>query len=556
MNPPRCHQCGALLPHHDPHTTICRFCGAPLAPAGDLGEGRIPLTDDAILGFMRGKLTGADSTFLHPSIPEKKLATVRKIHAQHLPPGETILALYDGTAFGSASDGFLVTSRRICFKNQMEPAQFLEWVHVDEDDIYADEQQLVLGRAKVETLYSEDDTDLYTWSEVFETLSRSARPPKPKPERPADAWSGAGAGGGGAAAQTGGAWGGMAGPPSARDVQLRFPEQPEEERFAHAPYQVDRGCAIVDVHPSSEVMLAAGGEAIEIRFAQNGARAARLTPPDGVLTARFSPDGAWIIAGGMDNRVTLYEARTGQPRGATPEMDDYVDEVAWLGRSSLFVMASQGGQVWVADAQTMQPTLRLLETDPEHESLGGIAVTPDGARLFVSVGERLGGFDLVAGSNVWRRDSALLNASRLAVSPRGDLLLSAGRDGIATFDARTGYAGPCLQFRCARGVSWPDGPGGLFKKAEDGTYSWSPRPRFSPSGHAVAVQDLVGNLNIYDVTTGQLHPMGRDRGRAWIEDLAWFPDGEHLLVGSSDNTVSVWRARPLVGVLHVEAIGP
>ena len=108
----------------------------------------------------------------------------------------------------------------------------------------------------------------------------------------------------------------------------------------------------------------------------------------------------------------------------------------------------------------------------------------------------------------------------------------------------------------ARNVSWPDAPGGLFKKAEDGLYSWTPRPRFSPSRQAVALQNHVGNLNIFDVASGQLHDMGRDVGRAWSEDLAWFADNEHVVVGSSDNTLALWRVRPLAGVWRAAAVTP
>ncbi|NUO51835.1 MAG: WD40 repeat domain-containing protein [Polyangiaceae bacterium] len=560
MSPPGCHQCGALLPAYDPHTTSCKFCGAPLAHVGEADDDRIPLTDDGVLAFLRKRLTGVDSGFIHPSIPEKKLTNARKIHAAHLPAGEVVLALYDGTAFGSANDGFVITSRRVCFKNTMDPPKVYEWVHVDEDEIYIDDSTIMLGRAKLETLYSDDDEDLYAWEEIFETLARSAKPPKPKPQRPADAWSSASAGG--AAPAGGGAWGGMSAPTNGGPAPWGHAayatpgfEQPDCERLAHPPYQVEQGCSLVDVHPSGEVVLAVGSETVEIHFAQNGARANAIKTNDSVLAARFSPDGSWLLLGGMDHRVSLHEARSGQPRGATQPMGDYVDEVAWIGRTSAFAMASQSGEVWIVDAQTMKETNRLLAADADHESLGGIAASADGARLFVAVGSRLGCFDVASGTAVWRRDDAP-GGGRIAISPRGDLLFVAGWDGIALFDARTGHPGPRQQFRCARNVSWPEGAGGVFKKAEEGMYSWSPRPRFSPSGHAVVLQDHVGNLNFFDVPSGQLHTMGRDAGRAWIEDVAWFPDGEHVVVGSSDNTLALWRARPLVGVWRAAAIAP
>jgi len=68
--------------------------------------------DTSIVSHLRPLLTGADSAYVHPSIPEKKLGNARKVHAANIPPQETILALYDGTAFGNATDGFVITSRR------------------------------------------------------------------------------------------------------------------------------------------------------------------------------------------------------------------------------------------------------------------------------------------------------------------------------------------------------------------------------------------------------------------------------------------------------------
>jgi hypothetical protein len=110
-------------------------------------------------------------------------------------------------------------------------------------------------------------------------------------------------------------------------------------------------------------------------------------------------------------------------------------------------------------------------------------------------------------------------------------------------------------------VSWPEprsASGFLGKlRGDDGPMhlSWSPRPRFSPNGEAIAVQDHVGNLAFIDTATFALHPTPRAFGRAFIEDLAWLPDGNHVLVGSSDNSLAVWRARPLEGVMRIEAIG-
>jgi hypothetical protein len=521
------------------------------------------LTDEGVTATLRERLVGVEATSIHPSIAAKKIASVRKVHAAHLPPDETVLGVYDGTVFGSASDGFLVTARRFCWKNQLEQPQFLEWTHFPMDEVYAEGNRLVVGRAKIDTLFPKDHENLWAWAEVLQSLARAARQgqagaPEPVggPEAVAKGW-------GGpevlvASAATAG-WGGTASTVvGAGSVPIDAP-LPEEERFDRAPYTTDRSCAVVDAHPTGELVLASGPGIIELRYAANGQRYKGLVAPASVLSAHFSPDGTWLLAGCTDRRASLFEVRTGTHRGATPVMEDYCDEVCWLGSTSRFAMASQRGEVWVVDASTMSVVGRVLEPDPSYANLGGIAATPDGARLFVSVGRRVGAFDTYSGAILWRVDEALYDGARLAVSPRGDLLVAAGHDGVAFFDARTGKAGPRYQFRCARSVAWPEvyEEGGLLKRrqVELGYHSWSPRPRFSPRGDLVAVQDHVGNLCFIDAATTALHSTPRQIGCAWIEDIAWFRSGEHVLLGMSDNTIAIWSVRPLAGVMRGEAIG-
>jgi hypothetical protein len=564
MTTRQCQHCGALL---TAPVATCSYCGAPQRQV-ELPAGCIPLVDDHVIALLKRELTGVDSTYTHPSIPAKKLTNARVVHAAHLPPNEQVLGLYDGTAFGSAKDGFLVTSKRICWKNQLEDARCLEWAHVDMDNVYVDGNRFVFGRAKIDTLFSEDDDGLWAWEGVLQTLARSAHPEQARKEtmpapsdKPDPGWGGNEAI---ALSQGGGAWGGTAASqqtPSAAvprgNAYAQPHNHPEVERLIRAPYEFGDSCSIVDIHPSGALIAACGGNVVELRQAANGARFGAFVAPDTLLFARFSPDGQWLLVGGLDNRANLYEVRTGDHRGTTTKMTDSCDEVVWLGRSHYFAAASQRGELWIVDASTMRETVRILGPDPQYNQLGGLAASPDGGRVYVSLGGRLGAFESATGKILWRNDNALNNSSRLTLSPRGDVLMAAGYDGVAFFDPINGRPGARYPFPCARNVSWPEqGERGFLgrKKQEEGLWSWSPRPRFSPTGDLIAVQDHVGNLAFVDPTTGALHPTGRELGRAWIEDLAWFPDGNHLVVGASDNTLSLWRVRPMTGLWRVQAI--
>src|SRR4051812_44741867 len=93
----------------------------------DAQEG--PWTD--ILTLARRHLGMGSSMFYEPSIPPEKAANARRAHAMHLPEEETILALYDGTMFGGAQDGFLITPQRLCWKNFWEHPRQLPWDELD-----------------------------------------------------------------------------------------------------------------------------------------------------------------------------------------------------------------------------------------------------------------------------------------------------------------------------------------------------------------------------------------------------------------------------------------
>ena len=565
MNATQCHHCGALLQSTNP--TTCSYCGAP-QKGPDLPPGCIWLTDEHVTALLRKRLTGLDATWVHPSIPAKKLANTRKVHTAHLPANEQVLALYDGTAFGSATDGFILTTKRIYWKNQLESAQFLDWEHVEFDGVYVEETQIVLGRARLDTLYGDDDDALWVWEDVIQTLARSAQPKRVREtEAPARDPRAAAAWGGDDVAvgpRSAGAWGGLAAQPAVSPALpqgtgfVQHASMPEVERLSRAPYESDESCSVVDVHPGGELVVACGGATVELRHSSNGMRYGAFPMPDTVLSARFSPDGQWLLLGGLDGRAYIVEVRSGRHQGATQPMGDGCDEVAWLGRSTYFAAGSQCGEVWIVDATTMRET-RILAPDPDYHQLGGLVASADGARVFVSVGSRIGAFEAASGRVLWRNDTALSNASRLTIAPRGDVLVAAGYDGVAFFDANTGLPGARFPFPSARNVSWPEGgAGGLLSKIrkqdDEPLWSWSSRPRFSPQGHYVAVQDHVGNLSFIDAISGALHPTPREAGRAWIEDLAWFPDGNHVLLGSSDNALALWRVQPMAGLWRVKAI--
>lgn len=126
-------------------------------PASDAA--RIEMTDDAIRALLRQHFAGIDSMYLCPSIPGKKELAARSVHARHLPSDERVLALFDDTVFGSGDDGFVVTARRVCWKNVAGRAHMIEWRDIDPDRMYADRRKLVLGNGAIEITGDESVID-------------------------------------------------------------------------------------------------------------------------------------------------------------------------------------------------------------------------------------------------------------------------------------------------------------------------------------------------------------------------------------------------------------
>lgn len=69
--------------------------------------------------------------FLFEYIPPQKLINATNSYALSLRDDEAVIFLYDDTVAGSANDGFLLTNRRIYFKNFLETGSFVDIAAID-----------------------------------------------------------------------------------------------------------------------------------------------------------------------------------------------------------------------------------------------------------------------------------------------------------------------------------------------------------------------------------------------------------------------------------------
>jgi hypothetical protein len=103
-----------------------------------------------LVALARRTLGEVHDVYFDPSIPPKKLGSARAVHAGHLPADETVAILYDDTAFGGAREGFVITARRLCWKNGAGEPRQAEWEAIDPAAIAPGKNYVRVGGAEID----------------------------------------------------------------------------------------------------------------------------------------------------------------------------------------------------------------------------------------------------------------------------------------------------------------------------------------------------------------------------------------------------------------------
>jgi hypothetical protein len=92
---------------------------------GDLPADSDPLSPAVLIKLARWYIGELPSVFYAPALPPRKLHGVRRTH--RLPDDERVLAIIDDTLLGSASEGIVLTSERVCWKHLLDPPDAMRW---------------------------------------------------------------------------------------------------------------------------------------------------------------------------------------------------------------------------------------------------------------------------------------------------------------------------------------------------------------------------------------------------------------------------------------------
>jgi WD40 repeat protein/class 3 adenylate cyclase len=245
-----------------------------------------------------------------------------------------------------------------------------------------------------------------------------------------------------------------------------------------------------------------------------------------VEDAVLSPDGRYVFTASADGTVRRWPTAS-LNEGATWHMDVRVAGLDFSADGSrLAVMTAN--RLQVLDLAGGQPRQIMGVPDPfgaaaRPNFITRLALSPDGRLVLAASGPEAALWNVTTQSSITGYFNEVQNASlypsAASFSADGTRLLAPVGRGLAVLDAANGKPVLALNFE---GDPWT--------------------ATLSPDGRRVAVW-VQGSYHIWDVATeapaGYLTGQSRDNSKPI--DLAFTPEGSHLVSGDQDNVVRLWE---------------
>jgi serine/threonine protein kinase len=95
----------------------------------------IKSSPEPILSLLRKHFKSVKHTYLHPYIPINKLQNVQSKYGRFLQEGEEVLLVHDGTIFGSAKSGFLLTGHGVGWSKKFGEPRYCTYAELNPSGI-------------------------------------------------------------------------------------------------------------------------------------------------------------------------------------------------------------------------------------------------------------------------------------------------------------------------------------------------------------------------------------------------------------------------------------
>jgi sugar lactone lactonase YvrE len=286
----------------------------------------------------------------------------------------------------------------------------------------------------------------------------------------------------------------------------------------------------------------------------------------------FDPAGQFLVTGGKDRNVRLWNLATGEATAVPNEHPGRISALAIDPKGRFLASSSVEGTIMLWDRRTN--VRRTIKDNRDSLPTAALAFAPDGKLL---ASGHPGTSPVRSHVKLWdlidrREPSVSLQGHpakifSIAFSPSGDLLAAGSGDGsIYLWEVRTGRESPALHGHKGPVVSLSFGPLGrnLASAGQDGavkiwdlstarervTVTSSGKSRatsivYSPGGRTLFWADDAGHVTWRQLATAK--NLREFKFPQAIHQIAVAGDGEHLAAGCEDGNVYILRlGRPAI----------
>jgi WD40 repeat protein/DNA-binding SARP family transcriptional activator/serine/threonine protein kinase len=243
----------------------------------------------------------------------------------------------------------------------------------------------------------------------------------------------------------------------------------------------------------------------------------------GVNDVAYSPDGRWIATAADDSTAKVWDAGSGALRFTVFGHAVGVADVDWSPDSERLITGSLDGTARLWELSEAGPRqLMLLASQELRGGVGGVAFSSDGSHVMTAqhVDHAVKVWDVGIGGDAEWLNLPPGNYGGIAISPDSARLVASTAEGsIATWDLET----------LSRGLETNHHSGLVFAIAA------------SPDGSLIASAGFDGTM-VWDAATGELNfsvPLAHGEEHAWMQTVAWSASGDLLATASSAGPVTV-----------------